>query len=72
MLEAGHRQNHYLTKDNVENKQVDKTEELSETRNHSNPAIRPHRRRRLHDIYLCRKSNIPDRKVLSEPQYRPV
>ncbi len=43
ILEAGHRQSHHPTKDNIENKQVDETEELPETGNHSNPVIRLYR-----------------------------
>ncbi len=43
ILEAGHRQSHHSTNDNIENKQVDETEELPETGNHSNPVIRLYR-----------------------------
>ncbi len=72
ILEAGYCQSHHLTKDNVENKQMDEIEELPETGNYNNPVIGLYQRRYFYNIYLYRKSNIPGRKVLSEPQYRLV
>ncbi len=72
ILEAGYHQSHHPIKDNIENKQVDEIEEFPETGNYNNPAIRLYRERHPYDIYSYRKSNIPDRKVLSEPQYKSV
>ncbi len=72
ILEAGYCQSHHLIKDNIENKQVDEIEKLSETGNCSNPVIRSYRRRHPYNIHPYRKNNIPDRKVLSELQYKPV
>ncbi len=43
ILEAGYRQSHHLTKDNIENKQIDEIEELPETENCNNSVIRSHR-----------------------------
>ncbi len=72
VLEAGYRQSHHPIKDNVENKQVDETEEFPEARNRNNPAIRLHRGQCPHGAHLYRKSNTLDKKVLPEPQYRPI
>ncbi len=67
ILETGYCQSHHPTKDNIENKQMDETKKLSETRNHNNPVIRPYRGRYPYNIHPYRKNNIPSRKVLSEP-----
>ncbi len=42
ILEIEYHQNHYLIKDNIENKQINEIEELPETRNCNNPAIMPY------------------------------
>ncbi len=42
-LETGYRQNHHPIKDNIENKQMDETEELPEIRNRNNSVIRSYR-----------------------------
>ncbi len=72
ILETGYCQNHYPIKDNMKNKQVDEIKELPETGNYNNPVIRPYRGRCPYNIHPYRKNNIPNRKVLSEPQYRSV
>ncbi len=51
ILEAGYHQSHYLIKDNIENKQMNETEEFSETRNHNNPIIRSYRKQHPHNIH---------------------
>ncbi len=51
ILKTGYCQSHYLIKDNMENKQMGETEELPETGNHNNPAIRPYRGRHPYGIY---------------------
>ncbi len=72
VLKAGYRQSHYLIKDNIENKQIDEIEKLSETENCNNSVIRLYRKRHFYNTYPHQKSNIPDKKVLSEPQYKPI
>ncbi len=72
ILETGYCQSYHLIKDNMENKQIDKIEKLSETKNYNNPAIRPYRKRHSYNIYLYQKNNIPNRKILFESQYKPV
>ncbi len=72
ILETGHRQSHNLTKDNIENKQMDEIEELLETRNCNNPAIRLYRVQYPYNTHPYRKNNTPDRKILSELQHRPI
>ncbi len=72
VLKAGYRQSHYLIKDNIENKQIDEIEKLPETENCNNSVIRSYRKRHFYNTYLHQKSNISDRKVLFELQYKPV
>ncbi len=43
VLEIRYYQSHHPIKNNMENKQIDEIEELSEIRNCNNPVIGPHR-----------------------------